>query len=430
MLATASAVLLSFCSPAASDIETAIAEGSGSTREEALTDAVIDGARQINGFRFVMATDAKTVFSETGASNSFGESISAALSQTKLDQRVQQRLNACVRGYRIISCEQDIFNVWKAKLEVPIIKYRTPGLQPDSCRAVVVTPFKTKEASYRIGNGNLKSSTVQDLLLDKINIFFTQSRRFAVISRQDTENVLKEKEVILRESNDVEQLAKFGCTLGTDYIVTGEISEFYIGVADKTRVADGKTVRYLTRARARIAYRIVVMPTAQIKWTDEVVVDLDGETLDGFAGDIITAYDYMADTLARELATKAIQNIFPIRVLKAQDSKNVVLDQGGAMVIPGQRYGAYRLGEMMYSPYTKEALGREETCIATIEIARSEAKLSYGKIISGTTTDEDTAAKIVCREIFDSRDAGGACSSGPKSEVKKGSSGGVALPLD
>ena len=373
------------------------ADGWGASRDDAIQSACEEGVRQVNGFLFeTEGTHITTVSNSSQTVNGDGNRTTEVASASS--RETDQRITGAIKGYDIISCEQEGDGQWHVILTVRVAKYKTPGIDPNSRRKLVVAPFATLVNTYSIGRQQVSATGAANSFRDKLEAFLVQTRRFTVLGRQNAEEILAEKKLILRESADIGEYAKIGATLGTDYLVCGKITDIAIVWGRPQNMFTDNLPERILRARASLNYRILVMPTGQVKWTDDIVVEFTPEQIKALHGDEVAAYYALIDTAARAVCTQAMGNIYPVRAVGKKDNGEVILGEGGALHYEGELLDAYLLGEIIRDPYNGESLGREETKIATLQVVRVEAKLSYARILDG---DVEAAAvkanRVLCR---------------------------------
>ncbi len=403
-------------------LESIQTKGSGITERDAVKDALVNAVSQYNGLSIDSTVGMQTAQAEI--TQQFNDAfVTTGKMESSYQSTTLQKTKGRIRSYEVISSEQETDKSWSVLLSVAFAKYKTPGLSPDGRRKIVMAPFASDYEAFRLGTGQVPVKTIQNDLDDKLNTYFTQSRRFAVLTRKDAESILAEKRLILTSSDDIGEQAKIGAALGTDYILAGSIGDLYIGYEEKTIQLTGAVVPKVIRARIKVAYRIVVMATTQVKWSDAVVIDLPKAELDAFAGDVASAYDYLIDYAARTIASACLNNIYPVKGVRVQEDGTVVLDQGGAMMSAGQLFNAFVLGEMDYSPTTKEPLGRDEKWAATLQLVTVEAKKSTAKVVKGRLTADDIKQGVVCRYAAPEPEP-------ETAKPDKTSGRGVVLPFD
>ena len=418
----AAAMLFGIVARGEEEIVATEAEGWGATPESAVQAACFEGVKKINGFQFATTGTQKTTVARASTSvNGEAERQSAILAAS--EREMQEKVRGSIKGYEILSREQESDGQWHAVVEVKIAKYKTPGIAPDSRRKLVVAPLETLTDAYSIGVQNVSAKATAEKFREKIETFFVQSRRFTILGRQDTDAILAEKNLILRESADLSEYAKIGATLGTDYLVCGKVTEVAVVKGQTKSLFTDNTTPRILRARVRLNYRILVMPTGQIKWSDTVDIDLPANALKAFRGDEAAAYDALIDAAARAVCAQALGNIYPIRVAKVLENGEVVLGEGGSLHWVGELLDAYQLGEVIRDAYSKESLGRDESRIALLQVVRVEAKLSYARVIEGSIPAEAAAGnRVLCRPSRVVLPA--------KEEEQPVKTGGVRLPFD
>ncbi len=93
------------------------------------------------------------------------------------------------------------------------------------------------------------------------------------------------------------------------------------------------------------------------------------------------------------------------------------IDRGGGTLVPGQRFRAMVIGEMLTDPHTHEELGQLEQEVGVVEIVRVDSKISYAQLVTGHLPGlGDTPAQIVLRPASCTRPRQ-ACRTGPLDPV-------------
>jgi len=373
------------------------AVGRGVSDKEAVQDALINAIAQHDGVSIDVATKLSVAQQDVAItindkSDAFGKMEASTARDTV------QKTKGHVLRYDVVRCDKEDDARWIAELDVVFHRYETPGIDPNNRRKLVVAPFATMVAAYSVGAQNVSARATADKFRGKLETFLVQSRRFTILGRQDSDAILAEKNLILRESAEIDEYAKIGAALGTDYLVCGKIADVTV-VKGQTQSLFGETsAPKILRARIALDYRILVMPTGQVKWADEVSVDLDADECKALRGDEAAAYDALVDAAARAVCAQALGNIYPVRAARVLDNGEVVLNQGGTLHWEGEMLDAYRLGEVIVDAYNHESLGREESRIALLQVVRVEAKLSYARVIEGEVPAEVVAEnRVLCR---------------------------------
>jgi hypothetical protein len=177
-----------------------------------------------------------------------------------------------------------------------------------------------------------------------------------MLDRKYTDDTNQEVNQYLNNDFKIEELARLGQRVGTDYLVISEVRKY--NVADKSVVdpLDGSKISR-SSTNTEVSIRLVDVASSQIKYAKSYV-DSRGAILD-----IINA-------------------IYPIAIL-AVNTNTVTLGSGGDEIKVGQRFTVMGLGKVLIDPYTNESLGKEEIPLGEIEITDVQAKTTLAKITKG-----------------------------------------------
>lgn len=435
-------LLLAAAVPAVAETVTRHVVGHGPTHDEAIRVGLVEAVRQVSGAALESKSSATLSAQDATASSSDSAgaetSSSSSVSVQTLDEKTDTVTKGVVAGYTVLSeSENADTGTWSIEMDVSVAVYKTPGLSPDSRRKIAILPFRTR-GNYPVGGALLAAETVSEDFSDRLITLFTQSRRFAVLSRQDDDVLKAEKDLIVREAPAAE-MAKIGQTLGADYILAGTVSMLDVPVpTQKTSAATGSSTLSLPYARLKVQYRIIVVATGQIKFADDIFVDLDRAQLRATRADPGAAYEMVKREAARRIAWRALSAIYPSHVVDILDNGEIVFDEGGSLVLPGTYFDVFRLGAKVRSHSSGESLGRTEEKIATALVTRVDAKMSYAKVADGAVTWDDFDQGIIVRPYRPAMEAAPAAPGGygappamPNGVVAPAAPGaGVKLPFD
>ena len=371
------------------EIRTVVVEGRGATREAAMVDGFAEALRQVNGVKVDLSRELTGVFSESAEQSGKGTTKTTTVSSVQ-SERVRTASKGAIRSYSIDSIGRDPGGEWSVHLRAEVASYRPPP-NASRRRKIVVLPFGTIDTSFPYANGRLSATTVRDDLLNAVNRNFIHSRKFDVLSREDSGALKGERDLITEES-PVEEIAKLGQTLGADYLVCGSIRGFSITGDNRYSPPE------LLGATITVDFRIVMVATAQMKWADSVFLTLDDDALDACGGNTQTAYRHLIADAGRGIVSSVLENIYPIAVLSINGIGELVLDQGAGLVQPGDLYDVFQLGDELIGR-NGESLGREETRIASIRIVRSDPKLSYGRVVTGKDDGKEAKETTITKEL-------------------------------
>ncbi len=327
-------------------------EGSGSSLSTATASALSSAVSQVNGAALASTalTTEMTTTLDTDASSQFASasaSVEAIALQTK----------GLVQNYRVISKAENS-GTWTVSVEATIAKYARSA-QTDRLRMTVL-PFRTHGTS----NGNVSDRVVSDL-----TAHLTSSRKFAMLDRSFEQERQSEMGLLSSGDASMEEMAKLGNRLGTDYMIVGVIED--AGTKTHTTELAGRTLSSST-TRLSISYRVIDAPTGQIKMADSWSGSMPGGSIDGLT-------TKAADTISRQI----VDAIAPIKVESVLGNE-LFLGQGGKSIKVGQKYRLLLAGEAIIDSYTKESLGRQEVEVGVIEVTEVQSKIAKAKVLKSS----------------------------------------------
>jgi TolB-like protein len=355
------------------------AEGEGPTRQLAIIDAIKQALMQTEGGSLVAIERLKNEENSHFSSRN-GVGQSSQTSDDKFQRDIQSATSGRIAGYDIISASQGGGNSWTVVINAILNKYDTPGNSPDSRRKLAILPFRTHNGSYQLDGAALAGAAIADRLGQRLVTTFTQSRKFAVVDRDYTNEYLKEVDFIQSGNAPSSELVKIGQALGVDYLIVGAIEEFSGRLVTRHQAITNRRLSYYEGA-AIASYRILVMATRQIKWSDTIRLDL-GAVPDGGPE---ARLDMAVTEIARAIGDQALENIYPVKIADIDmETGDVIIGRGGESIQPGDRFDAMSVSDkVIIDPDTGEPLERRETSVALLEITRVGAKMSYARILQG-----------------------------------------------
>ncbi len=360
----------------------------GASQKEAIANALLEAVQQVKGVKISGTEDLHSQLKEV--SNTLnGESTDTQNISTSQQHSVSKVTEGLIKSYSILSVEKNTNGLgWEAIINVVIPVYKTPGISPHRLRKIAVIPFRVRSISMDALNKNLEAKEVVRQFNQKIVTQLTQSRRFSVLDREYTEAFINERNFILSTDSSIEEQMKIGEALGVDYLLLGTITEFkiedtehYIKTLDETR--------YAVKAYFKADFRIMVMATRQIKWSDSVKINASSKQLKNIfnKSGSQAVIDYILENAARKIIHSSLDNIYPIKVLKIVNKNTIYLNQGGKMTALGDELGVYSQGENIADPETGLMIKIDGEQVATVKITKVQAKYSLAKLIKGSIDD-------------------------------------------
>jgi len=349
--------------------------GQGPTRNEAINNALVEAMGQLNG----ISISKRIVVDDSSIESSSGDK-----SSYKYSSKIKKLTKGKVDSYKILEVEQISDVRYEATIEITKtthkVSFKSPGISHKSRRKIAIMPFHISKNSFMIGNERYSGSEISDMLSQSLTNTITQSRRFAVVDRTYVYDMQKELGIITSGQTSVRQKVKLGKKLSADYLLVGNVRSANMRTQTSHNQLVGSTNSQKI-AEFIIDYRIIVVGTSQIKWSDTEKVIIDLSQAQGSNEMIISI---AIDNIAQSISYKILSNIYPVRIVEVTRMGMLVLNQGGNSIKLGDIMNVMKLGKKIIDPYTKESLGRMETKVASIRITKVTPKISYAEVEKGT----------------------------------------------
>lgn len=355
-------------------------KGTGKTREEAINAALVEAISQVHGVDVASrsATDQKILIQsdevDEGGSISSQTQIQAGQSSR---QDIQTQTQGSVKNYTIISEEASTLTPGNIDviLSATILTYQ--GDNTTKRKRIAVMPFKLSDTNLKNDFG--------DLLSKEIVNYLTQTRRLAILDRDYLDEKHMEFDRILGDDVPIEERARIGNTLATDYMLVGTVLYTEPKKEVKTNpYTNAQTVIF--HLEAGLSWRLIEAATGQIMLSKNTFFkQTSPKTVD-------TRWTFEAVAqMGEEVARDIVDNIYPLMPV-AYKNNRLTIPQGGETVAIGQQYIMIKYGDIIYDPYTGEAIGRDETHVGKVEIIQVSPKLSYAKIVDTILSDAELIA--------------------------------------
>jgi len=369
---------------ASGEVELRTVTAIGISRQEAVINGLIEAVRQTKGVSIDSTQALRTSFQQVFEEQDGQVSEGTLMTQDQA-REILTKAKGYIKSYKILSNHRLHDGTgWEATIQVEIPRFKSPGITPQNRRRLAVMPTKFSRRSYSVLGQSISGREASRALTKHLVSEFTQSRRFAVLDRENIDEFVDEKQLILSGNTPLEEQVKLGQVMGADYLVISELTAleaeqipYEIQLTNQSGVdLDGSVA---------ISFRIVVMATRQVKWSDTVALSFANQQLLNLAATdtVDSLVDGMLHTTAAELVTASLNNIYPIRIVAIESDGQVVLNEGGTRLTEGQLLDVYSTGELVYDPYTKEPLGPIEKWAGMVKIMEVMPKMSYARIVQG-----------------------------------------------
>jgi hypothetical protein len=190
--------------------------GTGSSAKAAVYDAITEALAQVNGMQ--VASQTSHAIAELSVETKEGEEYFAS---EAFKQQVQTATKGIIKNYHVISLgpDPDDNNLWNAQIQATIAKYKV-SKQTQRLRMALV-PFRINP---NVSDSN-KAAKFEQLFAQALVSYLTQTRKFAILDREFMKEQNLELNLIQGSNFAVEEMARLGNQLGTDYIIVGAIDD-------------------------------------------------------------------------------------------------------------------------------------------------------------------------------------------------------------
>jgi TolB-like protein len=306
-------------------------QGTGTSRADAIKDALQEAVGQVNGAQ-IAAETSKTVTESYKETN--GQEDHKMTEDFKQD--IATKTKGVIRKYDVVSEQGPTpeLALWQVSLNVTVAKYNL-SKQAERLRMAVV-PFPLSPTI----KDKKRAADFEPSFVNTIVSYLTQTRRFAMLDRQFMEKQQAELKLIQGENFRTEEMARLGNQLGTDYLISGTIDDVNQTSNTITMRTTGKKITTVTTS-VNLSYRIFDVATGLIKlagtYTDPIEDGANVMTMAKNAGD--------------KIGQDILNAIYPITVVSV-NGKNLTLGQGGVTVKQGMQYNLIQYGNKIFDPNT------------------------------------------------------------------------------
>ena len=351
-------------------------EGRGVSLKEALDQALTEAIGRVNG----KSIESSTLLKTSEKVEETNENSDYYVSQEYQDT-IASKTKGLVKEYSVLSKNQENDNkTWVVKVKATIARYKVS--KSAQRKRIAVLPLQARGDCCKTMGSDANPKFAAEELSRGLSNALVQSRKFTVLDRDYINERSSEKNVLDSGEVPLEELAKLGQELFSDYIMVGTITTAKATEITKTMRTNNMTFQELNGI-VQFSYRIIDVPTSQIKFSSNASIAISNNEL---KNEGLSNQNSPAEILygllnigAKRIGENVLNAIFPILV-ESIKGKYLVLGQGGENVKKGQRMQLILRGEKIIDSYTKESLGRSEE----VEITGVTPKQSYAKVISST----------------------------------------------
>tara|TARA_B110000483_G_C18197510_1_gene543740 strand:- start:2141 stop:3403 length:1263 start_codon:yes stop_codon:yes gene_type:complete len=357
-------------------------EGVGDSLQSAIDRGLSEAMGRVNG---------RSIESEVVSKNSETLNVKNQtedyFSSSEYQDQIKSKTKGVVESYNLISSDKSSDGLYTAKLQVSIVKFKAS--KSSNRKRIAVLPLQSRNRCCKIGDTNLNEGSVAEELTASISSYLVQSRKFTVLDRAYEGQTGLEQSRLASDDVPITELAKLGRELVADYVLVGTINNIFLRKQTRKLSTVDKTITSIV-GNASISYRIIDVPTGQIKFSQTFNKDLRG--LIKSISDPVVASMEVVSVVADAIGIKILEAAYPFVVEKIE-GKKVVIGTGGDVIKVGDQYRLIQYGQKIIDSYTKESLGKKEKIIGMVEITEVTPKMSYAKILDTSVKDLDSIFK-------------------------------------
>lgn len=414
-------LLCAFVATAADD--TLVVRGNGRTLRAAVNDALTAAVEQRYGIEVSASQHSRLESSDKGVSTTADGLQECSEFNDVVFAKNQKSSEGKVNGYRILDSSQGEDGRFSVELEVSFPGRYVVGEDPDLRQRMAVGGFVMKADSVSLYGSRVETAPWAEMFANALNIQLTQSRKFTMLDRKFTAAVRDELRRLSGENASPADASRLCQQLGTDYLVLGTI--MFCDVAPlPVNPYTGQALPTASSPFLDVTYRVILAPTGQIKWADDIKVAANEIPF-------TTLADYFAQSAelaATRVADSITAAILPFEIVKTYGDGRVVIGEGGRSLQSGEVLNVYKLGEEVRDTRTGEVIDTLEEPLGMVLVERVTEKLSYGRILEGDPARIPVGARLRRDPGYVLENPAPAVPAAP-TNVKQTPAGGIVVPF-
>ena len=342
--------------------------GYGASLNSSISDGLLVAVKKVNGVK--VASQSKQLLINANM-NDGTQSASQSLELTA--KAISESTNGAVLNYEILS-EKKVDNQYILELSVTIPKYELA--EHNKRDKIAVLGAKTLFSKSSINKNYISSDKTVSAVGRELNLYLTNTNKFAVLDRANVNAVTKELDVAASSQTHITQVAKLGNKLAADYVLATTIPTFEYKIKTKKSRLDNRSIEY-AEGEAVAIYKLIEVATGQTVFSDKVTVSVNHNHRQLLESEV--AFNLLVDELSRSLARDIQNNLYPIALLEKK-GKSVELNS----------VALFEEGEL-YNIYHVDGSKANESFCCVVEISKKASAVSKAKIVDGLSYfDEHT----------------------------------------
>jgi hypothetical protein len=335
--------------------------GIGENYRVALKEAFKEAISQVNGLtqetKSVLNTIEKTMTDNEGDKD---------FSSTEFNETINEKTKGSIKTYEVIREGKNLDGLYEVEIKAIIAKFTLS--KSAKRKRIAIIPFR-----QTIESSSVDPDKTLRMLNQSLTNYLVQTRKFTVLDRDFDSEVQKELNNLSEDSN-IEDQAKIGQKLFSDYILVGRLEVFDIKEVEKKYLTSD--VKYKsTVGLIDFNYRVIDVPTKQIKYASKLRLEMNLKKQK-------QPLSFFTEVSAQKIGLEILYAIYPILIEKITGD-TAYLGQGGLQIKIGDIYDVYEMtDEFITDSRTGEKLGKIEIKVGQAEIIDKNSKFSIAKLLT------------------------------------------------
>jgi hypothetical protein len=361
--------------------ENIIVIGHGSNTQIATQNGLIEAIKQKHGIQITINEVSNLI--SLNSNNAKKKNY-----QNSLKRDLSVKSGGYITEYKILKTNyNEALKEYEVELNVKFAHYDLPS-EDASRRRIFIDTFQSSDCQTSCSK-NTDSQKLKRFLIND----YTDTRKFAVLDRDNETTYQKETDLILSDRVSSKEKSRLNKVWATDYILTGSIKKITYSNTQEHIKLTGETIHNKT-AKITVDYQISLYASQQIKYASQATISLNKAEMQNLTRD--ETISLLLKKASAQIVEKTIDAIYPPVVIQ-KNGKDVIINISGSTTIIGKQYDVFNASsENLIDPYTKENLGRIETFAATIKIKDTKPKYSIATVVKGNIKDIQLGA--ICRK--------------------------------
>ena len=335
--------------------------GIGENYRVALKEAFKEAISQVNG----LTQETKSVLNtiEKAMTDNEGDKD---FSSTEFNETINEKTKGSIKTYEVIREGKNLDGLYEVEIKAIIAKFTLS--KTAKRKRIAIIPFR-----QTIESSSVDPDKTLRMLNQSLTNYLVQTRKFTVLDRDFDSEVQKELNNLSEDSN-IEDQAKIGQKLFSDYILVGRLEVFDIKEVEKKYLTSD--VKYKsTVGLIDFNYRVIDVPTKQIKYASKLRLEMNLKKQK-------QPLSFFTEVSAQKIGLEILYAIYPILIEKITGD-TAYLGQGGLQIKIGDIYDVYEMtDEFITDSRTGEKLGKIEIKVGQAEIIDKNSKFSIAKLLT------------------------------------------------